>query len=255
MIHIIPISLLQDNYAFLLVDQEKKECAVIDPSEYLPIKEYIDHFNLKLIAILVTHHHYDHVGGIEELVNNYKDVQVYCSDYDFLQNRVPCKTKALKNNETFDLLGHSFLCLSVPGHTLGAITYYSKALQAMFTGDTLFTAGCGRLFEGSAEQMYHSLSSLSRLPPQTKIYCGHEYTLNNLNFALSLKKDDPYIQDRLKKVEILRKNNKPTVPEKLEIELKTNPFLQADSDIMKHITGKNNPVDVFSYIRHQKDIF
>ena len=163
-----PIALLSDNYAWLLTQEGSDACAIVDPSEAGPVRALIEARGLTLKWILATHHHWDHVNGIEDLVLG-GDVTVYCSSYDFDKGRVPCATVALSEGDSFELFGETVSCMEVPGHTLGAIAYYVPTSLAVFTGDTLFTAGCGRLFEGTPAQMHASLTKLAQLPVETLV--------------------------------------------------------------------------------------
>jgi hydroxyacylglutathione hydrolase len=236
--NITPLPLLQDNYAWLLWSSDSRDCAVVDPSECRSVMQAIDARGLRLRSILVTHHHGDHVGGVAELVAIVSQakssvVEVYCSAYDAHAERVPCVTHPLEDGQHVSILGHDLECLSVPGHTLGAVAFYMKSLGAVFTGDTLFLAGCGRLFEGTPEQMFASLQRLASLPATTSVYCGHEYTEKNLRFAARDDVDgkNKSVRARLLAVEALRTNQLPTVPARLVDELATNPFIRCKNAV------------------------
>lgn len=224
------IPLLSDNYAWLLIDEASSECAVVDPSESGPIRARIEKDGLTLKSILATHHHYDHIDGIPRLLQSFPKADVICSQYDLEKGRVPGAAHGVADGESITLAGASAACLSVPGHTLGAVAYYFSDAHAVFTGDTLFTAGCGRLFEGTATQMYASLKKLAALPPETQVYCGHEYTEKNLQFSKTVFPGDAEIAARLTHVEAARRNGEATVPAELSLEKKTNPFLLAESE-------------------------
>ena len=223
------IPLLDDNYAWLLIDEASGDCAVVDPSQTRPVLDRVQSEGLTLRWILNTHHHWDHIGGNQGLIEGAVDIDVICSTYDFKAGRVPGSTRGLSDCERFTVAGSEGICMEVPGHTLGAVSYFFPADEAVFTGDTLFTGGCGRLFEGSPEQMYESLLKPAGLPPRTRIFCGHEYTEKNLRYSQSLHPDSPAISARLEDVRCLRGDGKPTVPATLDVELKTNPFLLAGS--------------------------
>jgi hydroxyacylglutathione hydrolase len=220
---ITPIPLLSDNYAWLLTSEDLSDCAVVDPSSADPVALLIDQGDLQLRWIMATHHHLDHVGGIEFLM----PAEVICSKYDLEHKRVPHASRGLHDDEVIRVLNEDVHCLEVPGHTLGAVAFYLPKAKAVFTGDTLFLAGCGRLFEGSPEQMFSALQRLKLLPPDTQIYCGHEYTEKNLKFALSVDAENEAVKKRLQSVQKLRAEGLPTVPAILATELRTNPFLQA----------------------------
>lgn len=235
--------LLSDNYAWLLTGEGSRDCAVVDPSEGAPVAELIKREGLTLRWILATHHHWDHTGGIEELLRGAEGAEVICSQYDLDARRVPGATRGVKDGEKIEVAGETAACLMVPGHTLGAAAFYFSAAGAVFTGDTLFTAGCGRLFEGTPDQMYESLARLKDLPPDTGVYCGHEYTEKNLRFARDVFPEDAEIRGRLERVREARGADRPTVPETMGVERKTNPFLRADTP------------KVFAEFRRRRDSF
>ena len=211
----------KDNFIYALV--EGHECAVIDPGEAQPVLAFLNSRGLKLTHILCTHHHWDHVNGIPEILKQFP-VPVWCSAHD--QDRVPGQPAAVSGIQI--LFGREVHVLEVPGHTLGQIAYYIPDLRAVFPGDTLFSAGCGRLFEGSPQQMFSSMKKLATLPADTRVYFGHEYTLNNLKFVEANAAAD---QDSLRayQTECLRKiqADQDTTPSTLATELEVNPFLKA----------------------------
>jgi hydroxyacylglutathione hydrolase len=217
---------LQDNYAYLLHEPGKTTAAVVDASEAEPVLAALEQLGLSLGAILATHHHPDHVGGNAELVRRFPGVAVYGSAHD--KGRIPAQTAFLSDGEGIDVLGTRFRCLLVPGHTLGAVAYYGEG--SVFTGDTLFAAGCGRLFEGTAAMMYESLNRrLGELPDETRVYCGHEYTANNLRFAAHIEPENVAVKERAQKVAELRARGAPSIPSTLAEERATNPFLRCGS--------------------------
>ena len=249
------LPLLSDNYAWLWIRPASRECAVVDPSEAAPVAAAIRAQGLTLRWILATHHHWDHTGGIAELAAELGPVEVVGSSYDRDQGRVPAQTRAVDDGDTLDVLGTPVACLHVPGHTLGAVAYHLPREGAVFTGDTLFTAGCGRLFEGTPAQMVESLTRLRALPPATRVYCGHEYTVKNLRFAVTLLPGDDTIAERLAASERTRAAGEATVPASLAVEQRTNPFLRADDPALAKATGRGDPVDVFAEIRRRRDAF
>lgn len=218
-VNVLPV--LADNYCYILEDNGR--AAVVDPSEAIPIERYLRKKNLKLEVLLCTHHHHDHVGGALELARQFA-APIWCSSVDM--PRIDGATRGLIDNEIVEIVGSRMQVLSVPGHTRGQVAFYFERERALFVGDTLFSLGCGRLFEGSAEEMYTSLNRLSSLPSETLIYFGHEYTLKNVEFAMTLYQTQE-LKSYFEKVTQLREQNKYTSPTFLETELKLNPFLNA----------------------------
>jgi hydroxyacylglutathione hydrolase len=230
---------------------------VIDPGESINLLKVIEQKNIKLDAILVTHHHYDHTGGIEQLLIKYPSLEVYGPNNDI------CSIKSrLLDGELLNVIGIDFEIIEIPGHTLDHIAYYANINDSpiLFCGDTLFGGGCGRVFEGTFEQMYESLMKLKKLPKNTRIYCGHEYTSDNLKFAKAVEPDNIDLITRYNDVLNLRKNNIPTLPSTLLIELKTNPFLRTEKNNVQKIISKKfktgfSEKEIFSALRQWKDNF
>jgi hydroxyacylglutathione hydrolase len=249
------IELLSDNYAWLLLDERGRDCAVVDPSESGPVLSLLNDRGLSLTWILATHHHADHVGGIAGLLEKWPEAGVVCSRYDMDKKRVPGAGTAVKDNDELTVLGQSVRCLSVPGHTLGAMAFYIAGARAVFTGDTLFTSGCGRLFEGTPAQMHASLCGLRDLPRDTNVYCGHEYTEKNLNFGLSVLPGDSDISARLESVKALRRAGKPSVPSSIEAERRVNLFLRSDDPAVSQALGTNDALGTFTELRRRRDSF
>lgn len=218
MISLIPI--LHDNYCYALTDSS--QVAVIDPGEAAPVIQWLGHRDLD--TIILTHHHGDHVGGVVALKEKY-GAKVIGPNADL--HRLPFIDIAVGEGDGFILGPHEIRVIATPGHTSGHVCYYLPADHALFCGDTLFSMGCGRLFEGTAAQMWESLQKLAALPDETLVYCGHEYTLANGRFALSVEPDNVDLQERISAVRILREAGKPTLPVRLGLEKKTNPFLRA----------------------------
>jgi len=254
MINIEPIEAFSDNYIWLLTTNEGS--IVIDPGESHNLLKILKENNFNLKAILITHHHYDHTGGINEILSE-KSIDVYgpYNNIDSINIRVANETK-------INLLGIEFEIIEIPGHTLDHIAYYSEnnGSPILFCGDTLFAGGCGRVFEGTFEQMHDSLSILKELPVNTKIYCGHEYTESNLKFAKSVEPLNQKIISRYNEVIELRKQGIPSLPTTLELELETNPFLrvglkEVQQEISKKFNIPKNDKDIFTAIRQWKDNF
>jgi hydroxyacylglutathione hydrolase len=250
------VDAFKDNYIWLLSAEGSQYAVVVDPGDAKPVMAALQESHLQLSAILITHHHWDHCGGIQALLNHY-DVPVYGPFNDTILNI----THPLRENDTIDLkeIGLSFSLLEIPGHTLDHIAYVGE--NAVFCGDTLFTGGCGRLFEGTAQQMLNSLSKLKKLPPHTEVYCGHEYTAANLQFALTVEPENAELIKRSNQVSLARANHKATVPSLLSLELLTNPFLRTNFPAIKKAAEKyadqslQNETEVFAVIRHWKDNF
>ena len=222
-----PIPVLQDNIVWIWV--HNFNAVVIDPSISSPVKEWLLNNNLSLKAILQTHHHEDHIGGTQELLKEWPDAQVIASKKEL--NRIPFQTYSVEDNDTFHLLDSEIKVIEVNGHTNNHLAFYiskeNSKYNVLFPGDTLFGAGCGRLLEGTPSQMFESLNKLNSLPGNTKIYSAHEYTENNLKWALSLKTTDISIIKRLRDVQNKRQEGIPSLPSTISEERNTNLFLQA----------------------------
>ncbi len=240
-IHGIPV--LNDN--IIWVWETGEQAVVVDPAVSEPVKEFLNKKNLVLNAILQTHHHDDHIGGTKALIRHWPSASVIACKSDL--DRIPFQSHSVSDNEEFTLLGYEIKVLEVPGHTMNHIVFYLSDVQnknidpVLFCGDTLFGGGCGRLFEGSAKEMYESLCRLNSFPSNTKVYCAHEYTESNLRWASNLHPEDLLIKERLKKVSKKRSNGLLTIPSSLQEERKTNLFLRA------------NNVETFSKLRNHKD--
>lgn len=248
---VIPVPCLSDNYAYL-VTAGGQEAVVIDPSEVEPVAAALAREGLRLAAILCTHHHHDHVGGNEGLLERFGKVPVFAHESD--QGRVPGQTELVKEGAAVTIAGLTFEPLHVPGHTTGAVAYFGHG--AVFTGDTLFVGGCGRLFEGTPAMMFTSLcEKLATLPADTKVYCGHEYTASNLRFALHVEPDNAAAKEKLARVTEMRGRDEPTVPSTIGEERATNPFLRvAEAGVRERFPGET-PADVLGAVRRAKDSF
>ena len=251
-IHGIPA--FQDNYIWLFHSEETGLTFIVDPGESKPVFDFLNKFQLSLDGILVTHHHPDHIGGIDKLLERFS-IPVFGTA------RIKQATKVIADKEIISLSGHTFEVISIPGHTYDHVAYYSVEESILFCGDTLFSSGCGRLFEGTPQQMYASLSLLSALPSSTKIYCGHEYTEANTNFAVMLDPDNETLKKYAKEVRILRASNKTTLPSTIGLEKQINPFLRSNKKSIQEAassyTKKPNLTtsETFAAIRKWKDSY
>lgn len=254
MLTITQLPVLSDNYIYLIHNEETKEAAVIDPAKAESVLDFLEQNKLELRYILNTHHHWDHVGGNLELQSQ-TDCQIIGYKNDV--KRIPGINQYVDDEHHINILGSNAEVFFVPGHTLGHIAYYFPQENALFCGDTIFMMGCGRLFEGSPKQMHASLTKLAALPDNTQLYCAHEYTLNNAEFALTIEPDNQALQQRYKEIQKLREHNTPTVPGDLATERATNPFLRTNSpEIRRNLDMEHaNDVEVFAEIRRRKDNF
>tara|TARA_A100000164_G_scaffold173101_1_gene153709 strand:+ start:746 stop:1510 length:765 start_codon:yes stop_codon:yes gene_type:complete len=254
MLEISIIKCLEDNYSYLIKDKKTNLVAVVDPSEFQNVDEEISKKYKKLDFILNTHYHSDHVGGNLELKNKYSS-KIVCSAYD--RDKVPGADIKKKDNEYFVFGETKFKIIHVPGHTLDHIIFFSEIDEVLFSGDTLFSLGCGRIFEGSYEQMFSSLEKIKKLPDKTKIYCGHEYTNNNGKFCIEIDKDNSKLKKRIKEVRSKIDLNEPTIPSILQDEIETNIFLRYDDKKIKKSMGIDNAsnIEVFKKLRNLKDQF
>jgi hydroxyacylglutathione hydrolase len=259
MIQIEALPAFSDNYIWLLQDPASRRCAVVDPGDAAPVLAWLErHADWRLEDILITHHHHDHVGGVEAL-KTATGARVSGPAHE----RIPARDVALEDNAVVRVLGVDFQVFAVPGHTLGHIAYFSAqpATPLLFSGDTLFAAGCGRLFEGTPAQMHTSLQRLAALPEATEVYCAHEYTLSNLRFACAVEPQNPHVAARFEEVTRLRAENRITLPSTIALERLTNPFLRVAETSVKEKaderTGGLNPTPsaVFAGLRAWKDTF
>ncbi|MDJ0531334.1 MAG: hydroxyacylglutathione hydrolase [Xenococcaceae cyanobacterium MO_207.B15] len=252
------IPVLSDNYIFLLYDLKTRTAAVVDPAVAEPVLQRLEELELNLVTIFNTHHHSDHVGGNRKLIKHFPELCVYGGAED--RGRIPGQQVFLQEGDTVEFAGETGQVFFVPGHTRAHIAYYFPPTQGedtgnLFCGDTLFAGGCGRLFEGTPAQMVDSLSKFRALPDNTLVWCAHEYTLNNLKFALTVDRYNADLQNRYESVKSDRAFGKATVPSILGIEKKTNPFLRWDSSSLQEVTKIQEPARVFGRIRGMKDQF
>ena len=218
------IKCLQDNFSYLIIDEITQKACVVDPSEAAPIINFLKNKKLSLKYILNTHHHYDHVGGNSELKKKYNSCVVgFKGDKD----RIPEIDILLEDNQIWKKDNFEAKIYHIPGHTLGHIAFHFFKEKKIFTGDTLFSLGCGRLFEGTYEQMFNSLKKIKQLPKDTEIYCGHEYTLQNSNFCIANDPENLKLKEKILRIKKKLQNNLPTIPSSLEDELECNIFLKA----------------------------
>ncbi|TKD05154.1 hydroxyacylglutathione hydrolase [Polyangium fumosum] len=251
---VVTVPCLSDNYAYLVADEGRREAVVVDPSEAEPVLAALAREGLELVAILNTHHHWDHVGANEALRGRFGDLPVYGHASDLAQGRVPGQTVGVEEGTPFDAAGLTFRPLYVPGHTLGAVAYVVN--DAVFTGDTMFVAGCGRLFEGTPAMMYASLcQKLGRLPDETKLYCGHEYTVSNLRFAVFAEPENEDVKRALVAAQDKRSRGEPTVPSTMAEEHRTNPFLRVDEPSLRAKFGGTKGAETLGKVRAAKDGF
>jgi len=255
---VIRLKALSDNYIFLLHDSEQNIAAVVDPAEAEPVLKKLKELKAELVAIFNTHHHQDHVGGNKQLMQQFPQLTVYGGAED--QGRIPGQQVFLQQGDRVhfaDRIGEVFF---VPGHTRAHIAYYFPPAHKsetgdLFCGDTLFAGGCGRLFEGTPAQMVDSLGKLRSLPDDTNVWCAHEYTENNLRFALTVDGNNTDLQNRYDQVKAYRSRGEATVPSLLGVEKRTNPFLRWEEPTLQSATNSREPVQTFARLRGMKDIF
>lgn len=257
MFKIEAIRALTDNYIWLLSSDD--QAIVIDPGESQPVLDALAKRQLQLQAIFLTHHHQDHTGGVSQL-KTATGARVFGPALNVLDT----VDQPLKGHEKLQILGATFHVWATPGHTLDHLVYYSADAMpqpCLFSGDTLFSAGCGRLFEGDAKQLFNALAKLRGLPPSTQLYCAHEYTLSNLAFAQAVEPSNERIRERISHCQALRKSNQPTLPSTIALELETNPFLRYQESSVKQAAEQQanmplqTPEAVIKALRRWKDRF
>ena len=253
MLSVEPIKAYTDNYIWLVSTNEGS--IVVDPGESKEILNLIDTNEIDLKGVLITHHHYDHTNGLLDLTNK-MNLEVYGP------NKIEGINNIVNESDKFSLIGIDFEVIEIPGHTLDHLAFYSPNNEdpILFCGDTLFAGGCGRVFEGTFEQMFMSLKKISKYPKETKVFCGHEYTLSNLKFALEVDKDNKDLVNEFNNIEKLISSDIPSLPTNLNKELKLNPFLRChDIDIKNKVIEKFDIIDdelqIFTALRKWKDNF
>ncbi len=251
---VITIPILSDNYSYLIVDKDNKSCSAIDPASPEEIIPFLEKNKFDLKNILNTHYHSDLTAGNLDLKKKYK-CKIFGPEKE--KNQIPGIDIALKENDTIELKHCKAKIIETPGHTVGHIIYWFEKEKVVFTGDTLFVLGCGRLFEGTPEIMWNSLLKIRNLPKETQIYCGHEYTKNNADFALTVEKNNNKLIKRFDEINKLINKNSFTVPTTIEKEIETNPFLRADNNNIKKNLGMDtaSTKEIFGEIRKRKDNF
>ena len=257
---VVPVPQLTDNYAYLVIDPVSRDAAVVDCAEAAPVLREVDRHRIRLIGVLATHHHYDHVGGNLDLLAAHPGLRVHGSADD--APRIPGITHRLRDGDPVEVGSLRGRVIMIPAHTSGHVAYYFPGEHAVFTGDTLFAGGCGRLFEGDAAQMMGSLARLAELPDDTRVYCGHEYTEKNLRFAAMLEPGNRALADKLARVQAVRRTGGFTVPSTIGEERATNPFLRTDSgELAESVRARvpdlppRDPVALFAAVRALKDRF
>lgn len=248
-ITVVPIPAFLDNYIWLLINETKRSAICVDPGEGTPVINYLQQHNLSLDAVFLTHHHFDHIGGVPDLLRFKPEVPIYGP----ADSRIIYVTHQVNDGERIDRLSWHFDILSIPGHTSSHISYYEPEMGWLFCGDTLFSGGCGRVFDGSLESLYASLQILKNLPDATKVYCAHEYTRQNLRFASLVEPDNLAVKRLLETLE--RKLRICSLPSDIAQEKMINPFFRTDQPAVKLYASSVEPFEVFKQLRADKDNF
>jgi hydroxyacylglutathione hydrolase len=253
---ILAIPAFTDNYFWLLYDAHTKKGAVVDPGDAVPVLSMLANLQIELEAILITHHHADHIGGVSLLKQAFPQATIYAAKN---QQAITLPIRLLQEQDVVQLSFTQLRVLEIPGHTLDHIAYYDE--QALFCGDTLFSAGCGRVFEGTMEQMYHTLQKIKQLPDALWVYCAHEYTAKNVQFALQFEPENPALQQRYQDVSELRQRHQATIPVQLGQEKAYNPFLRCSSPALQANVSKRagdlitQEMAIFSLLRQWRNEF
>jgi hydroxyacylglutathione hydrolase len=254
---IVPVPVLEDNYAYLIIDVNNKVCGAVDPANHQKVIAAAEKEGVKITSVLTTHHHGDHSGGNKDITKAIEGLTVYGGD-----DRIPCLTHKVGEGDKFKVGDLQVTSRFTPCHTSGHLLYFVEAGKdqppALFSGDTLFIAGCGKFFEGTGAQMHHALIEVvAKLPHNTQVWCGHEYTVSNLKFALSVEPDNQHIKDKLAWAEQQRKSDTPTIPSTVAEELTFNPFMRVNNPSVKKAVGAetDSDVDTMTKLRAAKDKF
>lgn len=255
MLSVTPIPALSDNYIWVLRQDTTSRVAVVDPGEADPVIEYLEREQLQLNSILITHHHHDHTGGLAELIQRYRP-RVYGPDNQDIKGI----DEHLNEGDECLVMGRQFQVIAVPGHTLDQIAYFAAGVPPLlFCGDSLFSGGCGRIFEGTPEQMFESLGKLTGLPDETLVFAAHEYTLANLRFAEAVEPDNPYLGDYASECQRLRDLDRPTLPSTMGREALINPFLRTEQASVRQQAASHgeakDALSTFATLRAWKDRF
>jgi len=250
MLNIIPIPAFEDNYIWLI--ENGSQATVVDPGDHTPVISFLRKRGLELTNILITHHHSDHIGGVNALIHEFAP-QVFAPEKE--QYHFPHLSVSDQQIIHIADLNISFEVMDVGGHTLGHVAYYGA--NSLFCGDTLFGGGCGRLFEGTPVQMFNSLQKIAKLPPSTAVYCAHEYTEHNLQFAKSVEKNNLHLLERIRQARMTRAAGFPTIPSSIKLELATNPFLRSNStEICQALNMQHaDPIEIFTTLRQMRNQF
>lgn len=250
---IIPIHAFTDNYIWTILSEESRSCWVIDPGDHTPVLDYLRMENYSLSGILLTHHHHDHQGGVAQLVQVFPSIPIFGPK----DTRMPLVTHTASSGETICIASYNFTVLAIPGHTSSHIAFYAPKEQVLFCGDTLFSAGCGRVFDGTIEQLFHSLLQIKALPDTVSVYCTHEYTKNNLLFARMVEPNNTRIKAALSDID--DQNIVCTLPTSIAREKSINPFLRLQEEEVINFAVANQykrqALEVFRCLREQKDKF
>lgn len=246
MISVELVPVLKDNYSYLIIDTPSRTAVVIDPAEEPPVSARLKELNLKAAAIWLTHHHHDHVAGVPGMLKVHGELPVVCSARD--QQRIPQSTRSVKEGDRLTFGGEEAQVMELPGHAEGHIAFHFPDSHNLFCGDVVFGASCGAVFGDTHKEMYHSVTRVSRLDPQTKLWVGHEYTKNNLRFATAVL-GEAALAERVAAFKV------PSMPLHLETELATNPFMRLDTDAVRNYVDQNEPEATFKALRLAKDSF
>ena len=250
---VVPVRAFSDNYIWMLCSAS--QAVAVDPGDAAPVKHFLHSRGLELTALVITHHHMDHTGGLKELAAD--GIPVYGPATEAIEGL----THRLHQDDRIELYGREFAVIEVPGHTAGHIAYYCEQEDILLCGDTLFSAGCGRLFEGTPAQMHESLQKLAQLPEQTRVFCTHEYTLSNLAFAAAAEPGNERVHSYLEEVRTLREKDEISLPSTIGLELAINPFLRTDSREIQRSAAQqvghetHSPTEVLAAIRQWKDAY